>query len=92
MAKLAPKRQTEAPKRVAEALDLLRALNVPREQQNKRSAGWCVLETRGRLASLHSHNVSLRTGYERRIRLLRITTCVSEMADRCRSDPDSVPG
>jgi len=33
-----PKRRTAAAKRVNEALDILRALNVPREQQNERSA------------------------------------------------------
>jgi hypothetical protein len=38
VAKRVRKRQTAAAKRVAEALDLLRALNVPREQQNERSA------------------------------------------------------
>lgn len=38
MAERAPRRQTAAAKRVAEALDILKALNVPREQQNERSA------------------------------------------------------
>ncbi len=38
MAKRAPKRRTAAAKRVDEALDILTALNVPREQQNERSA------------------------------------------------------
>lgn len=38
MADRAPRRQTTAAKRVAEALDILRALNVPLEQQNERSA------------------------------------------------------
>ena len=38
MAERAPKRRTAAAKRVDEALDILRALNVPREQQNERSA------------------------------------------------------
>jgi hypothetical protein len=33
-----PRRQTVAAKRVAEALRILKALNVPREQQNARSA------------------------------------------------------
>lgn len=38
MAERTPKRRTAAAKRVDEALDILRALNVPREQQNERSA------------------------------------------------------
>lgn len=38
MAKGPPRRQTASGKRVAEALEILRALNVPREQQNERSA------------------------------------------------------
>ena len=38
MAEGVPKRRTAAAKRVDEALDILRALNVPREQQNERSA------------------------------------------------------
>lgn len=38
MAERAPRRQTPAAKRVAEALGILKALNVPREQQNERSA------------------------------------------------------
>lgn len=38
MAEGVPKRRTAAAKRVNEALDILRALNVPREQQNERSA------------------------------------------------------
>lgn len=38
MAKRAPKRRTVSARRVDEALDILRALNVPREQQNERSA------------------------------------------------------
>jgi adenine-specific DNA-methyltransferase len=38
MPKRAPKRQTGPAKRVAEALDFLRALSVPKEQQNERSA------------------------------------------------------
>ena len=38
MAKRAPKRRTAAAKRVDEALDILTALNVPKEQQNERSA------------------------------------------------------
>lgn len=38
MAKGPPKRPTAAGKRVAEALEILRALNVPKEQQNERSA------------------------------------------------------
>ena len=38
MAERVPKRRTAAAKRVDEALDILRALNVPREQQNERSA------------------------------------------------------
>jgi len=38
MPKRAPKRQTGSANRVAEALDFLRALNVPKEQQNERSA------------------------------------------------------
>lgn len=38
MAERAPRRQMAVTKRVAEALEILRALNVPREQQNERSA------------------------------------------------------
>ena len=38
MAERAPRRQTAATKRVAGALAILKALNVPREQQNERSA------------------------------------------------------
>ena len=38
MAERVPKRRTAAAKRVDEALDILRALTVPREQQNERSA------------------------------------------------------
>ena len=38
MAERVSKRRTAAAKRVDEALDILRALNVPREQQNERSA------------------------------------------------------
>ena len=38
MAKRVPKRRTAAAKRVDEALDILTAVNVPREQQNERSA------------------------------------------------------
>ena len=38
VAKRAPKRRTAAAKRVDEALDILKALNVPRKQQNERSA------------------------------------------------------
>ena len=38
MAEGIPRRQTAVTKRVAEALKILRTLNVPREQQNKRSA------------------------------------------------------
>ena len=38
MAERVPKRRTAAAKRIDEALDILRALNVPREQQNERSA------------------------------------------------------
>ena len=38
MAERVPQRRTAAAKRVDETLDILRALNVPREQQNERSA------------------------------------------------------
>lgn len=38
MAERVPRRRTAAAKRVDEALKILRALNVPREQQNERSA------------------------------------------------------
>jgi adenine-specific DNA-methyltransferase len=38
VAERAPKRRTAAAKRVDEALDILRALKVPRKQQNERSA------------------------------------------------------
>ncbi|MBI3678853.1 MAG: restriction endonuclease [Acidobacteria bacterium] len=38
MAKGAPKRNTPSARRVAEALTILKALSVPREQQNERSA------------------------------------------------------
>ncbi len=38
MAKRVPKRRTAAAKRVDEAIEMLRELNVPREQQNERSA------------------------------------------------------
>lgn len=38
MAERVPKRRTASARRVDEALDILRALNVPREQQNERSA------------------------------------------------------
>jgi BsuBI/PstI restriction endonuclease domain/BsuBI/PstI restriction endonuclease HTH domain len=38
VAKVVPKRRTARTKRVDEALDILTALNVPREQQNERSA------------------------------------------------------
>ena len=38
MAKRVPKRRTATAKRVDEALDILTALNVPREQHNERSA------------------------------------------------------
>ena len=38
MAERGPRRRTAEAKRVDEALDILRALNVPREQQNERSA------------------------------------------------------
>ena len=38
MAKRAPKRRTAAARRVDEALDILTAVNVPREKQNERSA------------------------------------------------------
>jgi len=38
VAERVPKRRTAAAKRVDETLDILRALNVPREQQNERSA------------------------------------------------------
>jgi len=38
VAKGAPKRQTPGARRVAEALTILKALSVPREQQNERSA------------------------------------------------------
>ena len=38
MAERVPKRRTASARRVDEALDILRVLNVPREQQNERSA------------------------------------------------------
>ena len=38
MVERAPKRRAVSAKRIDEALDILKVLNVPREQQNERSA------------------------------------------------------